>query len=82
MITANYTEFRTGFKDYLDRVEIDKETLIINGKSEKGVVVIPIEEYNSLIETLHLLGSRENAERLFDSMDQIYIPDVFEEDII
>ena len=59
----------------------DKETLIIKRKSGKGVVVIPIEEYNSLIETLHLLGSRKNAERLFESMDELLIPDVFEEDI-
>ena len=36
MIAANYTEFRTALKDYLDRVENDKETLIIKRKSGKG----------------------------------------------
>ncbi len=71
MIAANYTEFRTALKDYLDCVENDKETLIIKRKSGKGAVLISLEEYNSIMETLHLLSSKVNAQRLFDSMEQM-----------
>ena len=71
MIAANYTEFRTSLKDYLDSVENDKETLIIKRKSGKGAVLISLEEYNSIMETLHLLSSKVNAQRLFDSMEQM-----------
>ena len=71
MIAANYTEFRTALKDYLDSVENDKETLIIKRKSGKGAVLISLEEYNSIMETLHLLSSKVNAQRLFDSMEQM-----------
>jgi antitoxin YefM len=71
MIAANFTEFRTALKDYLDRVENDKETLIIKRKSGKGAVLISLEEYNSIMETLHLLSSKVNAKRLFDSMEQM-----------
>lgn len=71
MIAANYTEFRTALKDYLDSVENDKETLIIKRKSGKGAVLISLEEYNSIMETLHLLSSKVNAKRLFDSMEQM-----------
>ena len=71
MIAANYSEFRTGLKKYLDSVEDDNETLIIKRKSGKGTVLISLDEYNSIMETLHLLSSRKNAERLYESIQQV-----------
>jgi antitoxin YefM len=82
MIAANYTEFRTALKDYLDSVENDKETLIIKRKSGKGAVIISLEEYNSIMETLHLLSSKNNAKRLFDSIDQMKTGDTVQNDLI
>jgi len=71
MIAANYTEFRTSLKDFLDNVEFNNETLIIKRGSGKGAVLISLEEYNSIMETLHLLSSKKNAKRLFESIEQI-----------
>lgn len=71
MIAANYTEFRTGLKNYLDNVEFNNETLIIKRGSGKGTVLISLDEYNSIMETLHLLSSKKNAKRLFESIDQM-----------
>ena len=71
MIAANYSEFRTGLKSYLDSVEDDNETLIIKRKSGKGTVLISLDEYNSIMETLHLLSSRKNADRLYESIQQV-----------
>ena len=71
MIAANYTEFRTGLKNYLDNVENNNETLIIKRGSGKGTVLISLEEYNSIMETLHLLSSKKNAQRLFESIEQM-----------
>jgi antitoxin YefM len=71
MIAANYTEFRTGLKNFLDNVEFNNETLIIKRGSGKGTVLISLEEYNSIMETLHLLSSKKNAKRLFESIDQM-----------
>jgi antitoxin YefM len=71
MKAANYTEFRKGLKDYLDCVEENNETLIIKRGTGKGAVLISLEEYNSIMETLHLLSSKKNAERLFESIDQM-----------
>ncbi len=70
-MAANYTEFRNELKNYLDNVEYNNETLIIKRGSGKGTVLISLEEYNSIMETLHLLSSRKNAKRLFDSIDQM-----------
>jgi antitoxin YefM len=71
MIAANYTEFRTGLKNYLDDVENNNETLIIKRGSGKGTVMISLDEYNSIMETLHLLSSKQNAKRLFESIEQM-----------
>ncbi len=71
MIAANYTEFRTGLKNYLDNVEFNNETLIIKRGSGKGTVLLSLDEYNSIMETLHLLSSKKNAKRLFESINQI-----------
>ena len=71
MIAANYTEFRTGLKNYLDNVENNNETLIIKRGSGKGTVLISLDEYNSIMETLHLLSSKKNAKKLFESIEQM-----------
>ena len=71
MIAANFSEFRTGLKKYLDSVENDNETLIVKRKSGRGTVVISLEEYNSIMETLHLLSSKKNADRLYESIQQM-----------
>lgn len=71
MIAANYSEFRTGLKNFLDQVEQENETLIIKRKSGKGAVVISLEEYNAIMETLHLLSSKKNADRLYESIEQM-----------
>ncbi|HBB92607.1 MAG: prevent-host-death protein [Bacteroidetes bacterium GWF2_49_14] len=82
MLAANYTEFRKELKDYLDTVEENNETLIIKRGSGKGAVLISLEEYNSIMETLHLLSSRKNAEWLFESMDQMKNGQTLQEDLI
>jgi len=71
MIAANFTEFRTQLKKYLDNVENNHETLIIKRKSGKGTVMISLDEYNSIMETVHLLSSKANADRLFESIQQM-----------
>ncbi len=71
MIAANFSEFRTRLKKYLDEVEDNNETLIIKRKTGKGTVLISLDEYNSLIETMHLLSSKRNAERLYESINQM-----------
>jgi antitoxin YefM len=71
MIAANYTEFRTRLKAYLDEVEYNQETLIVKRGSGKGTVVISLEEYNAMVETMHLLSSRKNADRLYESISQM-----------
>ena len=71
MKAANFTEFRTKLKQYLDDVENNNETLIIKRGSGKGTVLISLDEFNSILETVHLLSSKANADRLYESVKQM-----------
>jgi antitoxin YefM len=71
MLAANYSEFRGDLKKFLDNVEFNNETLIIKRGKGKGTVIISLDEYNSLMETVHLLSSKANADRLYESMQQM-----------
>jgi antitoxin YefM len=82
MIAANYSEFRTGLKKFLDEVEDNKETLIIKRGSGNGAVLISLDEYNSIMETVHLLSSKSNADRLYESIKQIKEGQGFEKRLI
>ncbi|MDD4971665.1 MAG: type II toxin-antitoxin system Phd/YefM family antitoxin [Paludibacter sp.] len=71
MITINFSEFRTDLKKFLDSVEDNNETLIIKRKTGMGTVLISLEEYNSIMETLHILSSKKNADSLYESIQQM-----------
>jgi len=71
MIVANFSEFRTNLKNYLDSVEDNNETLIVKRKTGKGTVLISLDEYNSIMETVHLLSSKANADSLYESIRQM-----------
>ncbi|MCX6285413.1 MAG: type II toxin-antitoxin system prevent-host-death family antitoxin [Bacteroidetes bacterium] len=84
MKAANYTELRTSLKEYLDEVENNNETIIIKRGAGRGAVLISLDEYNSIMETMHLLGTKANADRLYESIQQgktgqVVIMDLIEE---
>jgi antitoxin YefM len=82
MLAANYSEFRGDLKKFLDIVERNNETLIIKRSKGSGAVMISLKEYNSIMETLHLLSSKANADRLYESMKQLKDGKGFQKDLI
>ena len=58
MLAANYSTVRTRFKEYLDQVTEENETVIITRKNEKNAVIISMEDYNAMAK------ARRNAEYL------------------
>lgn len=71
MISTTLSDFRKETKQYLDKVTNERETLIINRGKDTGVVIISLEEYNSLNTTLHEMSSRKNMEVLDASIKQM-----------
>lgn len=82
MLTATISDFRKNIKKYLDSVAKNFETLIINRGKDSGVVVISLEEYNSLTATQHELSSRKNEERLDSAIEKLKKGSSFEKNIL
>ena len=69
MKVVNYTELRLNLKHWLNSVIDDVEEVIIKRKDQKDLVLISLEEYNSLVETNYLLSGK-NREVLLESIAQ------------
>lgn len=82
MITANISDFRKDIKSYLDKVVQNFETLIINRGKDEGIVVMSLEEYNSLMATNHELSSRKNESRLDSAIEKFKSGQSFTKDLI
>ncbi|MEM7550460.1 MAG: type II toxin-antitoxin system Phd/YefM family antitoxin [Bacteroidota bacterium] len=82
MLTTTLSDFRKDMRKYLDSVTEDSETLIINRGKDSGVVVISMEEYNSLNSTQHELSSRKNEERLDSALEKLKKGSGFEKDLV
>lgn len=70
MKTANYSSFRANLKMYLDDVEQNDETVVLNRGEDRGTVIMSLAEYNALTETAYLLGTEANAKNLRESIAQ------------
>ena len=82
MLSTTMSDFRKGMKKYLDLVTKDFETLIINRGKDSGVVIISLDEYNSLQATMHELSSKANVKRLDDAIDKLESGKGFEKELI
>mgnify|MGYP000887677972 CR=1 FL=1 len=82
MLIASVSDFRKDIKSYLDRVTKNLETLIINRGKDSGIVVMSLEEYNSLMATSHELSSRNNEKRLDSAIEKLKSKKSFQKDLI
>jgi antitoxin YefM len=71
MEVLNYTEFRQNLAKSLDRVNDDAEIVIVSRSKGKNVVVMDLEQYNAMTETLHLVKSEANRKRLQEAIDEM-----------
>ena len=58
-------------KDKLDKVYDDRDILIIKRSQNKDVVVISLDDYNSMKETAYLLSSKANAKRIQKAVEDV-----------
>jgi antitoxin YefM len=82
MITTSISDFRKDIKRYLDHVTKNFETLIINRGKDNGVVIISLDEYNSLTATQHELASKTNEKRLDSAIEKLQSGNSFEKKLI
>ena len=82
MNAVSYTDLRQNLKSYMDKVYNDHDPLIITRKNNQNIVLLSIEEYNSLMETNYILSSEENYRFIKDSVDQYENGKVQKRDLI
>lgn len=68
MDAISYTTARANLAQTMDQVCNDHLPVIITRKGAAPVVLISLEDYRALEETLYLLRSPANARRLLDSI--------------
>lgn len=71
MKTMSYTESRANYAEMLDGVVNDREEVVITRAGHEPVVVVSLEDYESLRETAYLMRSPANARRLLDAMERL-----------
>ncbi len=70
MEVISFTDANKDFKAVLDTVNNDADVVVINRKNDNDAVVMSHNHYNSLMETLYLLGAPANAAHLAKSIKQ------------
>ena len=70
MKIVSYTEARNSLKTVLDDVIRDADATVISRRDAEDAVVMSLEYYNSLMETVYLLRTPANVEHLDRSIAQ------------
>ena len=71
MKAITYTAARESLASTMDRVCVDHDPVIITRNRDQAVVMMSLEDYESLQETAYLLRSPANARRLLDSISEL-----------
>ena len=82
MIITSVSDFRKDIKSYLDRVSKNFETLIINRGKDSGIVMMSLDEYNSLMATNYELSSKANEQRLDSAVEKLKTGKSFSKNLI
>lgn len=72
MRIISFSEARNSLKSVLDQVVNDADCTIITRRDSEDAVVMSLEYYNSLMETVYLLKSPANAAHLRESIEQFH----------
>ncbi|MEU6943556.1 type II toxin-antitoxin system prevent-host-death family antitoxin [Streptomyces rubiginosohelvolus] len=71
MRTMTYTESRAKYAETLSAVVNDREEVVVTRAGHEPVVIVALDEYESLKETAYQLRSPENARRLLASIERL-----------
>lgn len=71
MKTMSYTESRARYAEVLDSVVNDREEVVVTRAGHPSVVIVSLEDFESMRETAYLMRSPANARRLLDAMERL-----------
>ena len=82
MKVVNFSDARNRLKSVLDEVTNDRDYTIISRRDADDAVVMSLDQFNSLMETVHLLKSPANAAHLDKSIKQYQSGKTFSRELI
>ena len=82
MRALSYSALRTNLAKTMENVCDNHEAIIITRKSERSVVMLSLEDYESLQETTYLLRSPKNVRRLLESVVELEQDGGTEQDLL
>ena len=68
MAHVSYSQLRNNLASYMDEVCDDRAPLFVTRQNARSVVLMSEEDYEGLMETVHLLKNPANAARLLRSI--------------
>jgi antitoxin YefM len=71
MEIITYTEARNNLAATMDRVLNDFTPIAVTRKNSKPIVMISLDEYNSLETTMYLMSSKKNRARLLEAIEDV-----------
>jgi antitoxin YefM len=71
MDVLTYSDARAQLKSVMDRVIDDHDEIIVTRRNGGSVMVVSLETWNAVTETLHLLSTPKNATRLRDAIGEL-----------
>jgi len=66
-----YSQARNNLREIINKVCDDFDEYIVTTKDNKSAVILSYDEYSAMKETMYLLSSKANRDRLNDAIDQI-----------
>jgi len=70
MLAVNYSTIRSRFKDYCDKVTDEHETVIVTRKDDKNVVILSLENYNSLTKAARNAAYLDKIDRAIEQLSR------------
>jgi antitoxin YefM len=71
MNVVNFSDARNHLKEVIDRVVKDADVTVITRRDAPDAVLMSLDQYNSLLETVHLLSSPANAAHIARSLSEL-----------
>ncbi|MGB8895052.1 MAG: type II toxin-antitoxin system prevent-host-death family antitoxin [Pseudolabrys sp.] len=79
---VSYTELRSNLAGFMDKVCDSRAPLLVTRQNARSVVMISEDEYEALMETVHLLRSPANTTRLLQSIQEANKSELTEHELV
>lgn len=71
MDVLSYSDARANLKGVMDQVVNDRTHVVVTRQKAESIVMVSLEDWNAIEETMYLLSNRTNAKRLRESIEQL-----------